>query len=192
MFRALKYRNYRLLWLGQTGHSLTLWMDSVARAVLILNLTDDNPVALSAVIAIRLAPILVFGLLAGALADRYDKKMILISTQWVSTGCHVFIGLMCLTGAVEVWHVFLTAGVAGSAMAFNQPVRQSLIPMTVPKEVVNAHPHLLLVLESYTQACEGATRGDLERFTTYYQRALDEDRTFRAVLKSLGWVLPEA
>jgi hypothetical protein len=64
--------------------------------------------------------------------------------------------------------------------------------MTVPKEVVNAHPHLLLVLESYTQACEGATRGDLERFTTYYQRALDEDRTFRAVLKSLGWVLPEA
>ncbi len=63
--------------------------------------------------------------------------------------------------------------------------------MTVPKEVVNAHPHLLLVLECYAQACEGATRGDLERFTTYYQRALDEDRTFRAVLKSLGWVLPE-
>jgi hypothetical protein len=63
--------------------------------------------------------------------------------------------------------------------------------MTVPKEVVNAHPHLLLVLENYAQACEGATRGDLERFTTYFQRALDEERTFRAVLKSLGWVLPE-
>jgi hypothetical protein len=63
--------------------------------------------------------------------------------------------------------------------------------MTVPKEVVNAHPHLLLVLESFAQACEGATRGDLERFTTYYERALDEERTFRAVLKSLGWVLPD-
>lgn len=133
-FRALRHRNYRLLWLGQTGHSATLWMDQVARAVLILNLTDDNPVMLSLVIATRLAPILVFGLLAGAIADRYDKKRILLSTQWVSTGCHLFIGLMCVLGIVEVWHVFLTAGVAGTAMAFNQPVRQSLIPMTVPKE----------------------------------------------------------
>ncbi len=136
MFRALQYRNYRLLWFGQTGHSATLWMDQVARAVLILDLTDNSPTMLSLVIATRLAPILVFGLLAGALADRYDKKRILLSTQWVSTGCHLFIGTMCLTGAIEVWHVFLTAGVAGTAMAFNQPVRQSLIPMTVPKEVL--------------------------------------------------------
>jgi hypothetical protein len=64
--------------------------------------------------------------------------------------------------------------------------------MTVPKEVVMAHPHLLLVLESYEQATEAATRGDAERFTTFYQRALDEERTFRAVLKTLGWVLPDA
>jgi hypothetical protein len=64
--------------------------------------------------------------------------------------------------------------------------------MTVPKEVVMAHPHLLLVLESYEQATEAASRGDAARFTTFYQRALDEERTFRAVLKTLGWVLPDA
>jgi len=64
--------------------------------------------------------------------------------------------------------------------------------MTVPKEVVMAHPHLLLVLESYEQATEAATRGDTARFVTFYQRALDEERTFRAVLKTLGWVLPDA
>jgi hypothetical protein len=63
--------------------------------------------------------------------------------------------------------------------------------MTVPKEVVQAHPHLLLVLESYEQATEAATRGEAERFITFYQRALDEERTFRAVLKTLGWVLPD-
>jgi hypothetical protein len=63
--------------------------------------------------------------------------------------------------------------------------------MTVPKEVVLAHPHLLLVLESYEQATDAATRGEAERFITFYQRALDEERTFRAVLKTLGWVLPE-
>lgn len=64
--------------------------------------------------------------------------------------------------------------------------------MTVPKEVAQAHPHLLLVLENYEQATDAATRGELDRFTTYYQRAQDEDRTFRAVLKSLGWVLPDS
>jgi hypothetical protein len=64
--------------------------------------------------------------------------------------------------------------------------------MTVPKEVVQAHPHLLLVLESYEQATDAATRGEAERFITFFQRALDEERTFRAVLKSLGWVLPDA
>ena len=136
MFEALRYRNYRLLFLGQAGHAATLWMDQVARAVLILGLTGNSPTMLSLVIATRLIPILVFGLLAGAIADRYDKKRILLLTQWVSTGAHVFIGTMCLTGLVEVWHVFVTAGVAGTAMAFNQPVRQSLLPMTVPREVM--------------------------------------------------------
>ena len=63
--------------------------------------------------------------------------------------------------------------------------------MTVPKEVAQAHPHLLLVLENYEQATDAATRGELERFTMCYQRAQDEDRTFRAVVKSLGWVVPD-
>jgi hypothetical protein len=64
--------------------------------------------------------------------------------------------------------------------------------MTVPKEVEQAHPHLLLVLEDYQQATEAAALGDTERFAVYHQRALDEERTFKAVLKQLGWVLPEA
>ena len=63
--------------------------------------------------------------------------------------------------------------------------------MTVPKEVAQAHPHLLLVLENYEQATDAATRGELERFTICYQRAQDEDRTFRAIVKSLGWVCPD-
>jgi len=160
-FRALQYRNYRLLWLGQTGHSATMWMDQVARAVLILGLTNNDPVMLSAVIAVRLAPILVFGLIAGAIADRYNKKRILLSTQWVSTLAHVFIGVMCLTGLVEIWHVFVTAGVSGTAMAFNQPVRQSLIPMTVPKEDLLNAVALNSTALSLMRVCGGAIGGAL-------------------------------
>lgn len=134
-FRALRYRNYRLLWLGQTGHSATLWMDQVARAVLVLDLTD-SALSLALVIATRLVPILLFGLLAGAVADRFDKQRILTVTQVVTLGCHLFLALMVTTGLIELWQVFVTAFVAGSAMAFNQPVRQSLIPLTVPREVL--------------------------------------------------------
>lgn len=64
--------------------------------------------------------------------------------------------------------------------------------MLVPKEVVQAHPHLLLVLENYERAADAATRGEAEKFLVYQQRARDEDRTFRGVLKQFGYALPEA
>jgi len=137
-FRALQHRNFRYLWLGQTGHSATLWMDQVARAVLILDLTG-SAMMLSLVIATRLVPILLFGILAGAVADRADRRRLLLTTQCVTFSTYVFLGLAVTLGFVEPWMVFVTAFVAGTAMAFNQPVRQSLIPMAVPKEdVLNA------------------------------------------------------
>ena len=61
----------------------------------------------------------------------------------------------------------------------------------VPKEVVQAHPHLLLVLENYERAADAATRGQGEKFLVYQQHARDEDRTFRGVLKQYGYSLPE-
>lgn len=64
--------------------------------------------------------------------------------------------------------------------------------MTLPKEVANAHPHLLLILENHVQAAEAATRGEADKFNIFFQRALDEERTFRAVLKQSGWTLPDA
>lgn len=62
--------------------------------------------------------------------------------------------------------------------------------MMVPKEVVQAHPHLLLVFENYERAADAAVAGQAERFLVYCQRAADEERTFRAVLKQLGWEIP--
>jgi hypothetical protein len=63
--------------------------------------------------------------------------------------------------------------------------------MVVPKEVVQAHPHLLLVLENYERAADAATRGEAQKFLVYQQRARDEERTFRGVLKQFGYALPE-
>lgn len=63
--------------------------------------------------------------------------------------------------------------------------------MLVPKEVVQAHPHLLLVLENYERAADAATRGEAEKFLVYQQRARDEERTFRGVLRQFGYALPD-
>ncbi len=61
--------------------------------------------------------------------------------------------------------------------------------MTVPKEVANAHPHLLLVLENHERAADAARVGEAQRFLIYQQRARDEERVFRGILKQLGWPL---
>jgi hypothetical protein len=62
--------------------------------------------------------------------------------------------------------------------------------MLVPKEVVQAHPHLLLVFENYERAADAAENVQAEHFLLFLQRANDEERTFRAVLKQLGWEIP--
>ena len=64
--------------------------------------------------------------------------------------------------------------------------------MQVPKEVAQAHPHLLMVLENYERAASAAADGKTQRFLILQQRARDEERTFRGVLKQLGWSLPQA
>lgn len=63
--------------------------------------------------------------------------------------------------------------------------------MNVPKEVVLAHPHLLLVLENYERSANAAVEGHSERFLIYQQRARDEEQILRGILKQLGWALPE-
>ena len=63
--------------------------------------------------------------------------------------------------------------------------------MNVPKEVVQAHPHLLLTLENYERSADAAVEGHNERFLIYQQRARDEEVILRGVLKQLGWALPD-
>lgn len=137
-FSSLKYRDYRLLWLGQVGHAGQLWMEQVARPVLILALTD-SALMVGLVVAARMTPMLLFGLVSGVAADRFDRKRILLSTQSVTLSMHAVMAALILADVVEPWHVFVTAFVSGTSMAFNQPARQSLIPRLVPQEsVLNA------------------------------------------------------
>jgi MFS family permease len=134
-FSSLQYRDYRYLWLGQVGHAGSLWMEQIVRPVLILQLTD-SALMVGLVVAARMTPMLLFGLIAGVVADRFDRKRILLATQSVTMSVHFLMAALVLTDVIMPWHVFVTAFVSGTSMAFNQPARQSLIPRLVPAEAV--------------------------------------------------------
>ena len=134
-FRALRYPGYRYMWLGQMGHSAAMWMEQVVRPLLILELTG-SAVQVGLVIAVRMVPQFVFGLLAGVIADRYNKKRVLILSQSLTLSMHLTLALLILTGAIQIWHIFVTAFISGASMAFNQPARQSLVPRLVPPDTL--------------------------------------------------------
>lgn len=132
-FRALRNRNYRYLWLGQLGHSASQWMEQVVRPLLMLHLTG-SALQVGLVVAIRMVPLLALGLLAGVVADRYDKRRVLMYSQAVTLLAHLVLGLLLISDLIRPWHVFFTAFISGGAMAFNQPARQSILPRLVPRE----------------------------------------------------------
>jgi predicted MFS family arabinose efflux permease len=135
-FHSLQYRDYRLVWLGQCGAAASQWMEQIARPLLILHLTD-SAILVGLVAAARMLPMLFVGLWAGVLADRMDKRRILIGVQATTFATHLVTGVLIVAGMIEPWMVFLGTFVGGSAMAFNQPTRQSLIPRVVPPEALS-------------------------------------------------------
>ncbi|MCG6534242.1 MAG: MFS transporter, partial [Syntrophales bacterium LBB04] len=134
-FRALRFSAYRYLWLGQLGHSATMWMEQVVRPLLILELTR-SALQVGFVVAVRMVPQFLFGLLAGVVADRYNKRRVLMVSQMVTMLMNLILAALILLGKIEVWHVFVTAFISGGSMAFNQPARQALIPRLVPSDLI--------------------------------------------------------
>lgn len=132
-FSALSFPGYRYLWLGSLGASTSTWMEQVARPWLILELTG-SAAALGLVLAARMVPLFLFGLLAGVVADRYDRRRILIICRSVTTSTHIATAVLIFSGVIQPWHVFALAFTTGTSMAFNQPARQALISSLVDKE----------------------------------------------------------
>lgn len=132
-FTSLGIRDYRLFWLGQVASSMALQMDQVSRSWLIYDITGSK-LQLGAVNAVRGIPLLIFGLFAGVIADRYDRKTQLIISKTVNAILNIILATLVVTGRVEVWHIYVTAFLTGTAQAFQQPARQVLISDIVGSE----------------------------------------------------------
>ncbi|MGQ0836999.1 MFS transporter [Actinokineospora sp.] len=139
MFTSLRVRNYRLFAAGNLLSNLGTWMQRIAQDWLVLVLTDNDPLALGIAAALQFLPTVLLSLWAGVLADRLDKRKLLI---WVQVGmalCAVVLGVLDVTGVVQVWHVYVLCVVLGVFFAVEVPVRQSFVAEIVGRaQVTNA------------------------------------------------------
>lgn len=138
MFRSLKVRNYRLYASGQLISLTGTWMQRVAQDWLVLELTNSGT-ALGIVTALQFGPSLVLGLWGGVLADRYDKRKMLLATQTGLALVALLLGLLDVGGIVQYWQVLVLATALGTISALDTPVRQSFVVEMVGKhELANA------------------------------------------------------
>ncbi len=133
MFRSLKVRNYRLYTSGQLISLTGTWMQRVAQDWLVLQLTNSGT-ALGIVTALQFGPSLVLGLWGGVLADRYDKRKILLATQTGLALVALTLGLLDVGGVVQYWHVLVMATALGVIAALDTPVRQSFVVEMVGRD----------------------------------------------------------
>jgi len=133
MLRSLKVRNYRLYASGQLVSLTGTWMQRVAQDWLVLELTNSGT-ALGIVTALQFGPSLLLGLWGGVLADRYDKRKMLLATQTGLALVALLLGLLDVGGVVQYWHVLVLATALGTISALDTPVRQSFVVEMVGKD----------------------------------------------------------
>jgi MFS family permease len=136
MAGSLRVRNYRLFAGGQVVSLTGTWMQTIAQDWLVLDLSGNSPAALSFVVALQFAPFLVLGLYSGLLADRFDKRRMLIVVQSAMMLIALTLGLLVVTGTVRLWHVYVMALLLGVAAAFDTPTRQSFVSELVGVELL--------------------------------------------------------
>jgi MFS family permease len=138
-FRSLKVRNYRLFAAGQVISLSGTWAQRVAQDWLVLELSHDSGVALGITTGLQFLPVLLFGLYGGVLADRYDKRSLLIGAQVAMGMLALVLGLLDVTGVVQLWHVYALALLLGLAAVVDTPVRQAfVVEMVGPDDLPNA------------------------------------------------------
>jgi MFS family permease len=137
-FASLKHRNYRLFFSGQVISVTGTWMQNVAMAWLVLDLTH-SPVAVGALALCQFLPFTALGLFAGVIVDRLDPRRMVIGTQAISLILASALAVLTLSGLSDPWPVYLLAGLRGTVLVLDAPARQALTyQMVGPRELPNA------------------------------------------------------
>ncbi|MGI8774032.1 MAG: MFS transporter [Actinomycetota bacterium] len=134
-FGSLQIRNYRLFVSGQLVSMTGTWMQTVALGWLVLRLTDSG-VAVGINLALQFLPMLLFGLWGGLVADRFDKRRILLRTQSVMAVLAVALWALTLSDAAQLWMIYLITFLTGMTTVLDNPARQSFVTEMVGRDLV--------------------------------------------------------
>src|SRR5271154_4845268 len=138
VFKAFQYRDFRLMWIGACTSSIGTWMQIVAQGWLIYRLSHSAfLLALDQFLAG--IPIFLFSLIGGVVADRAERRKILLGSQYVQMACATVLTILIAAGRIHVWHILCLSFVSGLAQAFGGPAYSALIPTLVdPEDMPNA------------------------------------------------------
>lgn len=132
---ALHYRDFRLLWFGALVSSIGTWMQKIAQAWLIVTLTGASSAFFIGLDSfLGELPILLFTLIGGVVADRRNRRHLLIASQCIQMAAAFTLAALVFTGRAHIWLILALSSVTGIAQAFGGPAYQSLIPSLIPKE----------------------------------------------------------
>ncbi len=132
-FRAMRHRNYRLFWTGVFTSNIGNWIQNVAQGYLVYQLTN-SPFMVGLVSFANSLPILLFSLAGGLLADRLEKRKVLLLTQSVMMACILIMSLLTFGAMINIWHIIALSSIIGTATAFNAPSYMSLTSELVGRE----------------------------------------------------------
>jgi MFS family permease len=135
---SLRHRDYRLLWIGTAVMAAGQWLQQIALSWLVFDMTGSAAM-LGLINGVRFLPFLFTSLIGGVLADRMDRRRLMLWTQWYVLAVTLAMGLLLLSGRAALWHLFAFTFISGVGWSLSQPVRQSVLPSLVPRaDLLNA------------------------------------------------------
>jgi MFS family permease len=191
VLRSLRVRNYRIWAVGAIASSVGTWMQRTAQDWIVLSqLTQHNATAVGTVLACQFAPQLLFLPFTGLAADRFSRRALLMVTQATMGALSLFLGVLTVSGVVQLWQVYVFAFLFGTAAAFDSPVRQTFVSELVETPLLSNAVALNSTLFSSARMLGPAIAGVMIGATGAGWVFIVGAVTFAAVLASLSLIRP--
>src|SRR5205823_12276235 len=134
-FSALHYRDFRLLWFGALMSTCGTFMQALAQRWLVYKITG-SALLLGFDGFLSTGPMLLFSLFGGVIADRIERRKVMLASQWMQMTFAFVLAFLIYTRTVQIWHILLLSFLTGSAQSFSGPAYASLLPLLVKREDV--------------------------------------------------------
>lgn len=135
MFSALQYRDFRLVWIGAFTSTIGTWMQTMAQAWVVYRMTG-SALLLGFDAFLGTGPMLLFSLFGGVIADRVERRKIMLASQYLQMMFAIVLALLLWTKTIRIWHIFVMSFLTGSVQSFSGPAYASLLPLLVKRDDV--------------------------------------------------------